>query len=590
MASDQLYKLALEYRKTSLWKRMEEDQLFAVRLSGNRIGYVSVMGAIGEHIALAVYAGEEGLRSYHILREYGNFSEIEYSPSLQNHMSIQVSFEAKADLPEETLAEAREYAKRNGVRFAGKNAYPMFFKAEPGYVIWPELTEQDEEDLGAGLRAAIEVAKDESLKFGTPGEFPGVDRQTEKIVLMEEEDGSYRRDWIPLPKAPEYRPPEGSSWDELAAARIRKLPKHGIWQMGLVTMAVPIEWEHSDRPILPVFIVVLDVETDQLVHVRPVALYEERTQVMLNMLMNGMEEYGSRPVRIEVEDVFTEALLHSWCNSAQIKIARKQTLPELRDAKWSLIAHLGGARGPGSEIEELSMMIDVMLELSEEELSLVPPEIKEHLLLLEENAEFDPNFPEWLLEKLEELNDAIEEVEMDRSFARGDRKAPDEIRKPADKRKPGQIPALCVLSISLGTGCYRHIRVREDVLLEDLADIILWAFGFENDHAHAFFMDNRAWSRMDSYYSPGLDLFDSMFDERRTDEFCLRDTGLTNGKKFKFIFDFGDNWTFQCKVLRTGEPVTSEDQMDNAEIIRFKGEPPQQYGWEEWDDFDDFDD
>ncbi len=588
MASDQLYKLALEYRKTSLWKRMEEDQLFAVRLSGGRIGYVSVMGAIGEHIALAVYAGEEALRSYHILREYGDFSEIEYSPALQNHMSIQVSFEAKADLPEESLAEARDYAKRNGVRFTGKNAYPAFFKAEPGYTIWMELSEQEEDDLAAALRAAIEVAKDESLKYGVPGDFPGVDRKTEEIVLMEEGGGAFRRVRIPLPNVPEYRPPEGTSWDELAAARIRKLPKHGIWQMGLVTMAVPIEWEHSERPILPTFMVALDIETDQVVGVRPVALYEERTHVMLNMLMNGIEEYGSRPARIEVEDEFTEALLRNWCKSVQIKLSKKEDLDQLRDAKWSLVMHLGGGDQPGSEIEELSAMIDMMLGLSADEMRLVPPEIKEHLLQMEEDAEFDPSFPEWLLEKLGDLNDAIEVAQTGESFGDEDWEEPEEIRKPVYERKPGEMPDLCVLSVSLGTGCYRHIRVPEDILLYDLAEVILWAFEFDNDHAHAFFMDNQAWNDADSYYSPGLDMFDSLFDERYTDKYRLRDTGLKKGKKFKFIFDFGDEWTFQCKVLRTGEPVTNRGQLDNADIIRSVGEPPEQYRWEDWDEDDDF--
>lgn len=300
MVSDRLFELALEYRKTRLWKRMEEDQLIAVRLSEGRIGYVSIMGAIGEHFALALYTGEEGLRCYHILREYGDFSDIEYSPAFQNHASIQVSFETKDDLPEEDLAAARDYARRNGVRFAGKNAYPMFFKAEPGYVIWPDLTDRDQEDLAAGLRAAIEVAKDPALSLQDPGDFPGVDRKTEEITLMEEKNGGFHRTRIPLPNVPEYRPPEGTSWDELAMAKIRKLPKHGTWQLGLVDVVVPIDWEEADKPIVPTFLVALDMKSDQLIQVRPVALYEERTHVMLNMFMNGMEEHGSRPERIEV--------------------------------------------------------------------------------------------------------------------------------------------------------------------------------------------------------------------------------------------------------------------------------------------------
>lgn len=240
---------------------------------------------------------------------------------------------------------------------------------------------------------------------------------------------------------------------------------------------------------------------------------------------------------------------------------------------------------PGSEEEELSMMIDMMLGLSEEELMLMPPEMRQTLLQLEEDAEYDPEFPGWLLDKLEDLNDAIMEVEPVQGRD----------RKPAYDRRPGEMPDLCVLSVSLGTGCYRHIRVPEDILLCDLAEVILWAFEFVNDHAHAFFMDNRAWSHADSYYSPELynpdfNPFYSGEEERTTDEFRLQDTGLRKDKKFKFIFDFGDEWTFQCKVLRTGEHVASKDQLENAEVIRSKGEPPGQYGWEDWDGFDEEDD
>ena len=35
-----------------------------------------------------------------------------------------------------------------------------------------------------------------------------------------------------------------------------------------------------------------------------------------------------------------------------------------------------------------------------------------------------------------------------------------------------------VLSVSIGKGCYRHIQVSLNESLEELADIILWAFDF----------------------------------------------------------------------------------------------------------------
>ena len=51
-----------------------------------------------------------------------------------------------------------------------------------------------------------------------------------------------------------------------------------------------------------------------------------------------------------------------------------------------------------------------------------------------------------------------------------------------------------VVSVSIGTGCYRHIRISKTATLLKLHKAILNAFDFEDDHAHAFFMDNHYWS------------------------------------------------------------------------------------------------
>ncbi|WP_241154273.1 plasmid pRiA4b ORF-3 family protein [Streptococcus tangpeifui] len=62
-----------------------------------------------------------------------------------------------------------------------------------------------------------------------------------------------------------------------------------------------------------------------------------------------------------------------------------------------------------------------------------------------------------------------------------------------------------MISVKLGKGCYRHLQVPKTTTLEDLAEIILQVFDFYNDHAHAFFMDNRVWSD-DAYYLTAVDL------------------------------------------------------------------------------------
>jgi len=64
MPSKELYDLASKFRKTQLWKRLHDDELFAVSLPNGVIGNVCVMGALGEHLDLAVYPGASGLDSY----------------------------------------------------------------------------------------------------------------------------------------------------------------------------------------------------------------------------------------------------------------------------------------------------------------------------------------------------------------------------------------------------------------------------------------------------------------------------------------------------------------------------------------------
>ena len=133
-----------------------------------------------------------------------------------------------------------------------------------------------------------------------------------------------------------------------------------------------------------------------------------------------------------------------------------------------------------------------------------------------------------------------------------------------------------IISVSIGKGCYRHLRVSGNATLADLADSILDAFDFCNDHLYSFFMDDRWWSDGDCYHSP----YDS--EEPCATSAALCRLGLTKGSSFKFLFDYGDEWRFQCKVLQVIEEPT-----DKTVTVRSKGKAPEQYP--EYYDEDDYD-
>ncbi len=144
-------------------------------------------------------------------------------------------------------------------------------------------------------------------------------------------------------------------------------------------------------------------------------------------------------------------------------------------------------------------------------------------------------------------------------------------------------PKSYVISASLGTGCYRHIKIDADSVLCDLSSAILDAFEFDDDHMHAFFMDNRAWSQNPEacYWSDPDDEMDDNVNPT-TDEVSLRDLQLAVGQKFLYVFDFGDEWRFSCRVLKILDEQTKEPQ-----VVRSVGDAPEQYpdfdeeDWEE---------
>ena len=133
-----------------------------------------------------------------------------------------------------------------------------------------------------------------------------------------------------------------------------------------------------------------------------------------------------------------------------------------------------------------------------------------------------------------------------------------------------------VLSVSAGTGCYRHIKISENVTLFKLHQTILDAFDFFDDHMHSFFMNNRAWDDDAEYICPGGDKARGFTDKVKLSKFQL-----SKGVRFLYIFDFGDEWWFQIKVLNTTDEVTAQPV-----VLKCVGEV-YQYGFEDDNDDDD---
>lgn len=125
---------------------------------------------------------------------------------------------------------------------------------------------------------------------------------------------------------------------------------------------------------------------------------------------------------------------------------------------------------------------------------------------------------------------------------------------------------------------WRKLVFNGQSTMDDLHQLILQSYGFEDEHLYAFFMDGKKWSH-NCIGSPN-DEFE------HTDASLIRiDTlGLQVGQRFLYVYDFGAEWTFIVEV----EGIDRE-RTDSIKpfVLAEKGEGPEQYfDWDEDDDED----
>lgn len=568
---DRFLDKAYAYRKTGLWKYIVEDEPFALQLSGGRIGYISLMGADGNHCAAALYIGESGLRS---LLEYLSAQQtedpVERISRLTASECLQCVLTVKRYVPDSLAERVRAYARDRGMRLSGANAFalPWNCKAYSLPVVTLDAAELD--DLCEMLDALAWVDgqclsgkwKIEKVSV-TQGKWPLLEKQGDGYAVREVS--------VPWPFEPAY--PSGDTWDGELLKQVTAIRGRGSWPIRLTRVMHPLDGDIPGQSVYPMLVVaVFDVRKSLLLRVQPVIGYDEHPERALNALMNAMIAEDIRPRELIVTDDRTQALLARWCLKCGILLVRRQkseadeaALQFLQSDRSDLMDELLTENNP-TPVEYLRGFCDAIIREPSLILS-IDEEDKQAALKTLTNPEFLAGLPDPLRKKCRLAASLIQ----DSLSAQKNRRA----RGRGGKKKNAKAQSTSfVVSVSLEKGCYRHIRISSAAKLEELSDAILDAFGFDNDHLHAFFMDNRAWSAWDSYYAE-----ETEEEDRFTCDYTLREAGVRIGKAFKYIFDFGDEWIFQCKTLRELPEPTPE-----AITIRSVGDAPEQYG--DWDDED----
>src|SRR5262245_22371666 len=242
-----LYVAARRVKEMAPWEWMMEDDVFGVRNpERDEIGFVSVMGAGGQHFAVALYQGIDALYDFLTLSEAGGdeLADRIGAAHILEIPQLQASFEDRGRLQKED----REIIKNLDLKFRGSNSWPMIRNYAPGMFPW-FLTSSEARFLTAALEQLLDVAPrvrddEDVLRGAGDNDFRVRVPSAEKARLVWE-DKIIR---IPEPEEKETTP---APLDPQSLESLKKLPEiTNVLEIELTMLPTPVR-DKKVRPFLP---------------------------------------------------------------------------------------------------------------------------------------------------------------------------------------------------------------------------------------------------------------------------------------------------------------------------------------------------
>ncbi len=402
MATERLYELAYRYRDAKLWKTVSESELFAVRLADGEIGYCCVLGGTGDLLALGLFPGVRGYQSWHLVIE-ADIPRLKTAERMMISASLdclRCTFVNREDLTDRETAQVRHYAASHRRRLRGKNAFARFDKQIPGRVRWQLETDRDEWRLCQALEAALALG--EMLRERSKEELGlcPVGAETETIPLLSRRKGAWELERTPLPEAkPTW--PEVAFPDDLAAARIKRMKKSGIWECGLCRWRYPVrDQEDGDTaPWIPLMLASTDPLT-QSIQPPVVSKRGDDGELLDGFARVLAQEADTPPVKIRCGDDRTYALLKDLCAKAGIELIRTDRMKELPEAIEALVQEMGKPEEEPGEDESWEAVDRLYAQMSDEEILELPAQVKAALLSIVSEGKLSEDLSRRLLRLL----------------------------------------------------------------------------------------------------------------------------------------------------------------------------------------------
>lgn len=321
-----LYEAAIAFKQDAPWEWLTEDKVFGIRdPETGQIGYASIMGMRGEHLALGLYLGSEGLDGFWRMER----GEKEDNPTfLLEIPQLQASFEDRNTLH----AQDRQVIKALGLKFRGRQAWPMFRSYVPGYLPW-FVTPEETRFLTVTLKQTLDVTHrlEDNPVLLVPSQ------QGQYLVRTLTKQG-WTDEWL-IPSPPLERPQP--SFDEKRLATMQKqLPRQRFaLQADLFAMSSPIKEKEDPRPYLPYALMVVEADSGLILGTElmaPKPSLEAVWHQAPTKLLDAIARMGLLPHQIAVRSARVRDVLAPAATGLGIRLKVSRRLPALDHARAAL--------------------------------------------------------------------------------------------------------------------------------------------------------------------------------------------------------------------------------------------------------------
>ncbi len=331
-----LYTLAATYYKLAPWEWMYEQDNFAIRVpNNNKLYFVSIMGAGGEHNAITAYEGVAGFSKF---IDLANNPEAYPPETILTIPQVMLSFESNMS---QVSKDQKAIMKALGLTYKGKFKIPHLTQTIPGYVPYTPETAVIE-DFIVVLEQAIEVAK--LTEKDSEVLFSDSDDADPYLVRKVKPNGN-GNEWYDEFETFDFNiEPLPILWPEIKLMQLAKIPTKGhVLEIDIKLLPMPVG-DKGERNFFPTMLLIVDEASGLVLHYAMITPKPSLDAAYANIpseVLEALIKLKINPKTIKISSVVLQDLFFDTFEKSHIKVEMVDYLENCSEALENMLKQFG---------------------------------------------------------------------------------------------------------------------------------------------------------------------------------------------------------------------------------------------------------